>query len=1218
MPRLLSSAILSIVLLQFLQFNAEAATILVPTNQPTIQAGINAAVSGVDVVYLEIAGSPFTGVGNQDVDFLGKAITVTADPGVIVDCQGLGCGFLFVSGEGSNSILEKVDIRNANSTITPPCTFPAGVYIDNASTPTVRLCRFENNFAGIYVTFLGAGTFSSNDFDMNTIGALVTTLSSASMFAGNTFQNNQTGLSLSSSGNVTADGNTFVSNTVGLQCNDSDAQVLNNTFSGHTEHAIAFSTKPITITGNRFEENSANSFDGGAILGAEDQSGTTTIEFNEFCNNTSAMGGGAIAFVIGGGTGTASIANNTFYGNGAPLGGSLVLGANAPASINVRHNIFAFGTQGEPIYCQGPQVTVTCNDLYGNAGGNAVCAPINAGYNFSLDPQFCDPSGCDMTLHSGSPCLPANNACANLIGAKGAACQTLPKKPQDITIYYPPSDEMNCSSAAVDTFHLAWFSFDSGAVGWTGDDYTGRGDFAALYPGISVLQEDLCRLDVTDLWAFFNDPNITGYACHLPDPQPAQGAVPYVDANGLYMSNEIWSPAIALAGAGNEYHLLFDVYRDLPLDNVVFYHWRIRTRVGAGPWGPWQNNGTSYYGHNPTLRDWVRQNEEISTYIDPAATEMQVALGVKDLCYYFCGVLGTGACHGHAPLFDNVHVLRVNSTGPRWSVRPIDLFQDNFTEDGTLVGNVRADAAADIRPVDDPVIDPGDSVVAGVSDAAGLAVDPNTGVGAAVYCYLSVWPTGQAGKTGPDLEAPETRAAVGKRYPYVGSTIINGTTWFCYRMDDVVDELGNVISDRYCFDMADNVLTPCDTVCFFYCAENSVGGRTYYTGCVTPDIQVAAANPMEFTCLPAGGWKRGGDILYVDDYDGHGAQPVFDQAFISMGLNELVDRYDVRGPEYCAGNGLGSRVKNIQQLTSCYRKIIWSSGDLDKGTVGNAQIGQDKSDDFGVLYDFLDTSPNTPGIYFTGDNIGEEWDLHIGGRAVDLRADYIAFNLVTGDHTSIGEPVSPCLTGVFPNCFNPFGLPEQLIAFGGCPSRGKFDVFTAATTVPEMENDVSGVYYSVSQTTPNHAASFARVMLEGFSFHEIANKAFQPPPMAYKTHLHTVLQWLQNVVPEPVAVPTLDPPFTNYLAAAFPNPFNPTTTIRYGLRESIHVTLRVYNTAGQEVRTLVDELQTPREDGFRVVWDGRNDAGSNVASGIYFYRLQAGSFTKSKKMALLK
>ena len=84
----------------------------------------------------------------------------------------------------------------------------------------------------------------------------------------------------------------------------------------------------------------------------------------------------------------------------------------------------------------------------------------------------------------------------------------------------------------------------------------------------------------------------------------------------------------------------------------------------------------------------------------------------------------------------------------------------------------------------------------------------------------------------------------------------------------------------------------------------------------------------------------------------------------------------------------------------------------------------------------------------------------------------------------------------------------------------------------------------------------------------------------------------------------------------YPNPFNPTTTIKFSIAQDAKVSLVVYDMLGQKVRTLVDNVQ---EAGYYSVrWDGTNDFGSKVSSGIYIYRLQAGNFVQTMKMNLMK
>ncbi|MFC1731375.1 FlgD immunoglobulin-like domain containing protein [candidate division KSB1 bacterium] len=89
-----------------------------------------------------------------------------------------------------------------------------------------------------------------------------------------------------------------------------------------------------------------------------------------------------------------------------------------------------------------------------------------------------------------------------------------------------------------------------------------------------------------------------------------------------------------------------------------------------------------------------------------------------------------------------------------------------------------------------------------------------------------------------------------------------------------------------------------------------------------------------------------------------------------------------------------------------------------------------------------------------------------------------------------------------------------------------------------------------------------------------------------------------------------------YLKQNYPNPFNPTTTIEYGLIQAGHVSLKIYNTLGQEIRTLVNTQQGAGE--YRVIWDGVNNAGRSVASGVYLSRISSGTFTSIKKLILLR
>jgi len=93
-------------------------------------------------------------------------------------------------------------------------------------------------------------------------------------------------------------------------------------------------------------------------------------------------------------------------------------------------------------------------------------------------------------------------------------------------------------------------------------------------------------------------------------------------------------------------------------------------------------------------------------------------------------------------------------------------------------------------------------------------------------------------------------------------------------------------------------------------------------------------------------------------------------------------------------------------------------------------------------------------------------------------------------------------------------------------------------------------------------------------------------------------------------------PDVTFLSQNWPNPFNPSTTIEFGLKESGHVALRIYDAAGRLVAVLLDEDRPAGR--YEAAWNGSDGKGAKVSSGVYFYRLTAGDFIETRKMVLLR
>jgi len=162
--------------------------------------------------------------------------------------------------------------------------------------------------------------------------------------------------------------------------------------------------------------------------------------------------------------------------------------------------------------------------------------------------------------------------------------------------------------------------------------------------------------------------------------------------------------------------------------------------------------------------------------------------------------------------------------------------------------------------------------------------------------------------------------------------------------------------------------------------------------------------------------------------------------------------------------------------------------------------------------------------------------------------------------------------------------------------------------------------YAIVLDEPNIAAasgSIARLTLSG---RDIDRVKFTPTTIGRQEGISLVSPMAQDMdhefngdvtVPMPSALPK-----AFGLSQNFPNPFNATTQIRYAIPQDAKVRLEVVNILGQKVKILVDEFQTA---GFKqVTWDGRNDSGDMVSSGVYFYRVSAGTYNHVMKMSLLK
>jgi photosystem II stability/assembly factor-like uncharacterized protein len=157
-----------------------------------------------------------------------------------------------------------------------------------------------------------------------------------------------------------------------------------------------------------------------------------------------------------------------------------------------------------------------------------------------------------------------------------------------------------------------------------------------------------------------------------------------------------------------------------------------------------------------------------------------------------------------------------------------------------------------------------------------------------------------------------------------------------------------------------------------------------------------------------------------------------------------------------------------------------------------------------------------------------------------------------------------------------------------------------------------GAYYSANtgQSWQYLSSDLPMVSVYDMKIHQTANY------LAIGTHARSMYKLDLSLLTGTGETPAQPVAQTFQLKQNYPNPFNPSTTIPYTLKKSSLTKLTIYNTLGQEVKTVVNENQGPGD--YSVVWDGRDNTNRLVGSGTYIYRLQTGDLTRTRRMTFLK
>ncbi|MBN1155172.1 hypothetical protein JXB12_09675 [candidate division KSB1 bacterium] len=320
-------------------------------------------------------------------------------------------------------------------------------------------------------------------------------------------------------------------------------------------------------------------------------------------------------------------------------------------------------------------------------------------------------------------------------------------------------------------------------------------------------------------------------------------------------------------------------------------------------------------------------------------------------------------------------------------------------------------------------------------------------------------------------------------------------------------------------------------------------------------------------------------ILFVDDDEGDASDRV-----VCKYLNDANVLYDTWSiSEYGVSSDL-----------SQYKTLFWTTGDARTNTLTpEEQL---------VIGNFLEAGGN---VFISGQNIG--YDLVAQGTVEDslfyatyLKSQYIA--------DSADDPWIVGTSG------DELGRQLYVFLIGNYGSNHEQE---STDIIAPIDNASSFLTYSMIKQSAGIYATLgngARMVYVPFGIEGIAG----PNPTSATMFVSRIVEWLSSDSCATGLNPLNDAVGNDsfVLYNNFPNPFNPETTIQYAIPQQSRVLIRIYNLVGEQIITLVDTMKEPGEH--RVIWNGKDQSGNRVPSGLYLYKLDCIGSTQTKKMLLLK
>ncbi|HZM16218.1 MAG TPA: hypothetical protein VFE28_09465 [Candidatus Krumholzibacteria bacterium] len=779
------------------------------------------------------------------------------------------------------------------------------------------------------------------------------------------------------------------------------------------------------------------------------------------------------------------------------------------------------------------------------------------------------------------------------------------------------------------------------------------GTWARLYPDIS--DNDFCTENKTCAWLWSDHTTPTLYN----DISMAFGPRGYVIRN--WLDDIIVSPWVNLTSTRAATNTVLQ-FRRFPgnwfSNSRIVQSWAVRSRSPSQePQCPslWEPR---FRWNSLSAFHWRTLTFDMTPYFDPDAEEIQIRYRTSDW-QLIVGAFLLHAFPGPGPYVDRTRIGRIALPGPMISegTDARSQAQDCFPTE--VHPEIPLAAGEHHRPSTDrfgtcafsqgadlahrtPHLVTGDSVHVSAHDLRGLGV-------IAIEMHAAIVRGPHAGKA----PAPWTAGSNG---------------FFVVAADSSRDSNGAWVQDQYFVDLDDTYFRGGDTMLYFWLARDSQGG-------VNSDPQGLSAVPasveqaeaatsglFEVSFLPTIDWDPGyrariaadahgdlepttselanssqGDcILYVNHVNarrrsGSINRTAFMYSLDRLGYRDHYDVYDHTGMGN-TNNHLGGRATVLQ--TQGYNLIVYDAGNRAPGTPimpDGIDLDSQKVDQAGWFRAWLAQSPASEAGFAT------LWIL--GSNPLKEHPTNALYTTDMGAMLSRYEPASilnPEVDGVAsftfdhgPDATTVDFAADLWVAQGGCPDPRDYDgvgPVAGAVVTHAYRSPSTGALGSAALVMRRNDTAGWNTIFQSHPWFDVRDpngSAPQPQP----PEMQLMARILAGVLPlaclaSPLPVDNGDTaslaiPSATVLYANVPNPFNPSTEIRYDLARSGRVKLRIYDVAGALVRTLLD---ADMESGFgkRLLWNGLDAAGRRVPSGLYFARLDAPARTETRKMLLLR